>query len=1381
MIWPPAEEKKQDDDDDDSEFNEEAEYGATALRDDFVLPSTKTGDGPSELNVVVKNTGSLSSSKSNKVNAFLQKAKSLAKYSFKKKEMTSIDGELKEEEEVDFNTMSLYTAFWEQYLLPEDYITIGALDALLFVVFIFGLLISFTEKPSWFGHLIYVGFFYALFTISPIVKWFNTLEFTSDMRYSAIFTQLLAWITGFIIFFATLKGDVNDVNSLIVLSFLILYPILILMIVTILKWRDDGWLLSDFVRISIPLCLFFIVIWVFEMYVWVSLAVGGLLTFILFALLCMLFFLTKWIENEFYVAPHHQRFARIGLGCGMFSFVALGIIASEIFYGFSIALTIGILKLVCNIIGTRMTREPDVQLFYSPFIFPIYSYDAKTNSVVNENYEMTCLYQLYGLSFLWGVLAIMFADPLAFGVGLCSLVLVCVAGTSAHLCSITPVQMGIAAKYVNETMLHDAAASSKKGFDARREELQLECAEYIEIEARKREEELTIQAMAMGTKVSPKSLNVFNIHAADAVEDPERHCSADLAMRIEDAFWKCNTTHFEDDEIRRVDSFFTSTDAIMEIWRRGHGPLGFLSLFGGPYWLWCKMGNLNKNVLYDTNGAFLSENTEDDTLIDSMRYMKSISALDAELDGEFYEETRCIIHFQLLVLHAAEARLSREKVTFPKFLQDKRFQLLSMGIKLPSAIFKTNSFASIDIPLVAVWLMSLTVEERERFNTLKSDFSKEIMNRDEMIDEQDKNSRVEQEEHVSFLKQREDVMGRRKFQEVNARRLRRQEEDVEIGDQDEDVVNAQENIAEIESGWECIVGSYGRSLQFVDPDFLPDESSLGDCIRKNEIVSWKVSTEININAGLFDGGTDPDDVHVGKLNDSWLLSAISILAADGVDDGKVDPLVDNLFITKQTSLTGAYAMRLYKNSQWETVITDDHFPCLDDRHKTETHAGAAFGHSKNFEEIWVPLLEKAYAKYHGGYASLEHGYVHHALKDLSGAESIQIYLAQASRGARKKKLWTQLLEYQKNKFKMGAGTISSDNADHEILDTGLVFGQCYVIYDIRKVDGVSLVKLRNPPGDHAEWRGDWGDESALWTRRLKVKLGWTDADDNTFWMSFDDFCNAFQCLYVCQYYDPVRWVTHTFNGTWSTENATSGGIPTHHNPNCVVENNAQYILDILRPSDVVITVTQVDETGLAVSQVQPFAIYVVKCKATDRTVRVKELNRDNVIAHSGVPERKREMKLHCTLPARTYTVLVAPYMCGLEGPFKIEIQSNFKIVFEQQWPPPWREVKEPNTLAEKMAHKLKEGLKESSALGKISVGAATSKLRVAAAEAGAYLKDGEEIIQEEINKEAGIVTKPDGSIKKKSPWKEQWDEETGKPFYENRKTGISQWDKPDDF
>jgi hypothetical protein len=85
-----------------------------------------------------------------------------------------------------------------------------------------------------------------------------------------------------------------------------------------------------------------------------------------------------------------------------------------------------------------------------------------------------------------------------------------------------------------------------------------------------------------------------------------------------------------------------------------------------------------------------------------------------------------------------------------------------------------------------------------------------------------------------------------------------------------------------------------------------------------------VSSAINIVSGLFDGGPGPDDVRVGRLDDAWLLNALSIMAASG--DGKVDALIDRLFVTKQTSLTGDYALRLYQNGQWETVIVDDYFP-----------------------------------------------------------------------------------------------------------------------------------------------------------------------------------------------------------------------------------------------------------------------------------------------------------------------------------------------------------------------------------------------------------------------------------------------------------------------
>ena len=57
--------------------------------------------------------------------------------------------------------------------------------------------------------------------------------------------------------------------------------------------------------------------------------------------------------------------------------------------------------------------------------------------------------------------------------------------------------------------------------------------------------------------------------------------------------------------------------------------------------------------------------------------------------------------------------------------------------------------------------------------------------------------------------------------------------------------------------------------------------------------------------------------------------------------------------------------------------------------------------------------------------------------------------------------------------------------DKEIQNSGIVFNAEYTIYDLTSIDGLNLVKLRNPPGDHEEWKGDWGDLSPLWTRRLK--------------------------------------------------------------------------------------------------------------------------------------------------------------------------------------------------------------------------------------------------------------------------------------------------------
>ena len=100
-------------------------------------------------------------------------------------------------------------------------------------------------------------------------------------------------------------------------------------------------------------------------------------------------------------------------------------------------------------------------------------------------------------------------------------------------------------------------------------------------------------------------------------------------------------------------------------------------------------------------------------------------------------------------------------------------------------------------------------------------------------------------------------------------------------------------------------------------------------------------------------------------------------------------------------------------------------------------------------------------------------------------------------------------------------------------ERGILFNATYTVYDVQEVDSICLLRLRNPPGDHKEWSGDWGDRSPLWTAKLKLKFAYVDdPSDNSFYMSFDDFCNIFKSLYVCKWYNQHRWNETRHPGWW---------------------------------------------------------------------------------------------------------------------------------------------------------------------------------------------------------------------------------------------------------
>lgn len=74
-------------------------------------------------------------------------------------------------------------------------------------------------------------------------------------------------------------------------------------------------------------------------------------------------------------------------------------------------------------------------------------------------------------------------------------------------------------------------------------------------------------------------------------------------------------------------------------------------------------------------------------------------------------------------------------------------------------------------------------------------------------------------------------------------------------------------------------------------------------------------------------------------------------------------LIESLFLNeKQINHHGIYQLRICKNGEWQKVTIDDYIPC-------EPLSKPKFVTS-SLNEIWVHLLQKAYAKIHRQYIAL---------------------------------------------------------------------------------------------------------------------------------------------------------------------------------------------------------------------------------------------------------------------------------------------------------------------------------------------------------------------------------------------------------------------------
>ena len=171
---------------------------------------------------------------------------------------------------------------------------------------------------------------------------------------------------------------------------------------------------------------------------------------------------------------------------------------------------------------------------------------------------------------------------------------------------------------------------------------------------------------------------------------------------------------------------------------------------------------------------------------------------------------------------------------------------------------------------------------------------------------------------------------------------------------------------------------------FHDPDFVAgpaslDEPSVGG-------ASWIRASKLHgpdEEVHLWDG-VEPSDIMQGALGDCWLLCALSAVAEF---PGFVE---EALFETKAPTADGRYSLRLYdaKLGAFASVVVDDLVPCGP---KKWWEAPRPLFSQPHGNEMYILLIEKAFAKLAGSYGKLSGGYPVLAWLTLTGCEDLQMW------------------------------------------------------------------------------------------------------------------------------------------------------------------------------------------------------------------------------------------------------------------------------------------------------------------------------------------------------------------------------------------------------
>ena len=375
--------------------------------------------------------------------------------------------------------------------------------------------------------------------------------------------------------------------------------------------------LLNYIRAT-PVLICGIILFNWQLYIWVSILIGEIVTLLIIIGLIGYIYFRDWAMNNFYLSPELLILGNYGIKITLIITILVSFFSSNnpifslsVFFFtliFQISLKIGQYIVINN--------SYDTIYYFSPFIMPVYSYNAIKQDIVNESELILNIFYLLLLFVLWGCSMAIFYYPIDIGIAIACCFILLIAAIISIAVSYIPMQLAKASTMLTSDSIVECANAAKEMFIERRLPINLEMHDWnnnsnssgsnindtttaVEIpktplEKLKDRTALTnaidlINDIRALKYVKEERINTETNEELEDVDVYELKWYQQLWLDMKTTFKQCMdlilvyttiNTNNNIGYIKHSQSNFNIIDAIMEILILGRGPMGFLGFDG---------------------------------------------------------------------------------------------------------------------------------------------------------------------------------------------------------------------------------------------------------------------------------------------------------------------------------------------------------------------------------------------------------------------------------------------------------------------------------------------------------------------------------------------------------------------------------------------------------------------------------------------------------------------------------------------------------------------------------------------------------------------------------------------------------------------------------